>query len=176
VADVAASGARHGEAVRWRRRLLAAIAARRRRALAAAPPEEPTPWRFLTVAAMALGVAAVATAASIAGSPPLRTRRCSPSGARLVALAVRRWRWLSGRPAGVADAVAAVGRRALIAAGGDAKLSRGQLQGGAGDERTMIDVRLVWPVLCRVSVRTERRWTVEILNACAQSLLCGALG
>jgi hypothetical protein len=61
-----------------------------------------------------------------------------------VALAVRRWRWLSGRLAGVADAVAAVGRRALIAAGGGAKLSRGQLaqlQGGAGDGRTMIDVR-----------------------------------
>ena len=52
-----------------------------------------------------------------------------------MALAVRRWRWLSGRLAGVADAVAAVGRRALIAAGGGAKLSRGQLaqlQGGAG--------------------------------------------
>jgi hypothetical protein len=34
--------------------------------------------------------------------------------------------------------------RALIAAGGGAKLSRGQLarlQGGAGDGRTMIDVR-----------------------------------
>ena len=62
-----------------------------------------------------------------------------------MALAVHRWRWLSGRlAAGVADAVAAVGRRALIAAGGGAKLSPGQLarlQGGAGDGRTMIDVR-----------------------------------
>ena len=74
-----------------------------------------------------------------------------------MALAVHRWRWLSGRlAAGVADAVAAVGRRALIAAGGGAKLSPGQLarlQGGAGDGRTMIDV-VVWPV-CRVSVRTD---------------------
>ena len=72
-----------------------------------------------------------------------------------MALAVRRWRWLSGRLAGVADAVAAVGRRALIAAGGGAKLSRGQLaqlRGGAGDGRTMTTmyVHVVWPV-CRVS-------------------------
>ena len=138
--DVAASGARHGEAVRWRRRLLAAIAARRRRALAAAPPAEPTPWRFLTVAAMALGVVAVATAASIAATAhaPLLTVWGSGRDAGSAPLA------LAQLAAGVADAVAAVGRRALIAAGGGAKLSRGQLarlQVGAGDGRLMIDVR-----------------------------------